>query len=87
MEYPVRAKDADSGFNAQFKFTLYGEGSDIFTIDQSTGRIFLRKGIGHALDREDKPSYMLRIVARDKGTFNSIIKLETIPFVNIVNGI
>lgn len=74
----IKAKDADSGFNAQFKFTLYGEGSDIFTIDQATGRVFLRKNVPIILDREEKTSYSLRVVARDKGilVFTTLLQVH-----------
>lgn len=69
----VQAKDADSGYNAQFKYTLYGEGSELFFLDQASGRLSLRKGF--VLDREEKAVYNLRIVARDKGNLNSEVKL------------
>lgn len=67
LNHLVRARDADSGYNAQFKYTLYGEGSELYNLDQSTGQLFLRKGFAGLLDREEKAIYNLRIVGRDKG--------------------
>jgi len=63
----IFARDGDSGYNAQFKYTLYGEGSELFAVNQSAGSVTLRKGFNGVLDREEKPQYNLRIVARDKG--------------------
>ena len=67
LNHLIKANDADSNINSQFKITLYGEGSDIFIFDQVTGRLFLRKNIAYALDREEKQTYTLKVVAKDKG--------------------
>ena len=64
LNYLIHATDADVGNHAQFTFTLHGDGSELFTVDQGSGRVFVK---GLALDREDKHLYLLRVVARDKG--------------------
>jgi hypothetical protein len=64
LNHLIRATDADAGHHSQFTFTLHGEGSELFTVDQSSGRVFVK---GLLLDREEKALYSLRIVARDKG--------------------
>nr|CAD7597865.1 unnamed protein product [Timema genevievae] len=72
LDHPIKASDADLGGNAQFTFTLHGDGSELFSVEQPTGRVYLRAG---TLDREEKPIYLLRVVARDKGNLNSEVKL------------
>lgn len=64
LDYPIRATDADVGHHAQFTFTLHGDGSELFTVEQASGQVFFK---GSHLDREEKALYLLRIVARDKG--------------------
>lgn len=64
LNYLIHATDADVGNHAQFTFTLHGDGSELFTVDQGSGRVFVK---GLTLDREDKHLYLLRVVARDKG--------------------
>nr|CAD7198728.1 unnamed protein product [Timema douglasi] len=71
LDHPIKASDADLGGNAQFTFTLHGEGSELFSVEQPTGRVYLRAG---TLDREEKTIYLLRVVARDKGRNNQHIK-------------
>ncbi|KAK6627853.1 hypothetical protein RUM44_010332 [Polyplax serrata] len=72
----IKATDADSGVNAQFKYSIRGEGSDIFVIDQTTGKLFFRKNIAYVLDREEKESYSLSVFATDKGNLSSEAKLN-----------
>jgi hypothetical protein len=64
LDHLIHATDADVGHHAQFTFTLHGDGSELFTVDQASGRVFVK---GLLLDREEKALYLLRIVARDKG--------------------
>uniref|UniRef100_A0A8D8RCF7 Protocadherin Fat 2 n=1 Tax=Cacopsylla melanoneura TaxID=428564 RepID=A0A8D8RCF7_9HEMI len=65
LDNHILAKDIDTGSNALFTISLIGEGSQFFTVDQKTGRLYLSQ---HAvLDREKKDIYNLRLVARDKG--------------------
>ena len=64
LDHLIHATDADMGNNAQFTFTLHGDGSEMFTIDRITGRVFVK---GLLLDREEKSVYLLQVVARDKG--------------------
>ncbi|XP_069700620.1 cadherin-89D [Periplaneta americana] len=72
LDYLIHATDADIGHHAQFTFTLHGEGSEMFNIDQTTGRVYVK---GLLLDREEKAVYLLRVVARDKGNLKSEVKL------------
>ncbi|XP_034250844.1 cadherin-89D [Thrips palmi] len=69
LDAEVHAKDADTGSNAQFTLSLYGEGRDVFALDATTGRVVLRAG--QVLDREAKAVYHLRVIARDKGGLTS----------------
>jgi hypothetical protein len=75
LNYLIRAADADVGHHAQFTLTLHGDGSELFTVDQASGRVFVK---GLLLDREEKPQYLLRVVARDKGKnfLNTSMTLE-----------
>ena len=61
----IRATDADSPPNALISFALYGEGRELFALDSQTGKMSLRRGA--SLDREEKATYLFRIIARDKG--------------------
>ncbi|XP_063243263.1 LOW QUALITY PROTEIN: cadherin-89D [Bacillus rossius redtenbacheri] len=72
LDSPVRARDADAAPNAQFSFTLHGDGSELFALDQAGGRVLLKAAL---LDRETKAMYSLMVVARDKGNLNSEAKL------------
>lgn len=68
LDNRILAKDVDAGSNAQFTINLVGEGSQMFLLDQKTGRLYLSQ---HALlDRERKDTYNLKLVARDKGEIN-----------------
>ncbi|KAJ2939033.1 hypothetical protein O0L34_g19014 [Tuta absoluta] len=68
----IKAKDADIGPNAYFMYTLFGEGHEMFDVDDSTGIVTF---IGNKLDREEKSNYLLKIVARDRGGLSSETKL------------
>jgi hypothetical protein len=71
LNYLIHATDADVGNHAQFTFTLHGDGSELFIVDQGSGRVFVK---GLPLDREDKSLYLLRVVARDKGNIHMHLK-------------
>ncbi|KAI5749559.1 hypothetical protein M8J76_008291 [Diaphorina citri] len=76
LDNHIIAKDIDIGSNAQFTINLIGEGSQFFTVDQKTGRLYLSQ---HAvLDRERKDVYNLKLVARDKGNLSSeaLLKIQ-----------
>jgi hypothetical protein len=73
LNYLIRATDADVGNHAQFTFTLHGDGSELFTVDQGSGRVFVK---GLVLDREDKHLYLLRVVARDKGNVHEHLTFQ-----------
>lgn len=72
MTVKIRAKDADIGQNAVFMYTFFGEGRELFVIDDDTGAVTF---IGNKLDREEKNVYILKIVARDRGGLSSDAKL------------
>lgn len=61
MTNHISARDPDE--NANITFSLKGEGSHLFRIDQLTGRLFFNANSSDLLDREAKPLYSLRIVA------------------------
>lgn len=72
MTNKIWAKDADVGQNAIFSYTLFGEGHDLFNVNEMTGIVTY---IGNKLDREEKSVYLLKVVARDKGSLKSEAKL------------
>ncbi|XP_052739756.1 cadherin-89D isoform X1 [Bicyclus anynana] len=72
MTNKIRAKDSDTGQNAVFMYTIFGDGHDLFSITEETGIVSY---IGNKLDREEKSVYSLKIVARDKGSLKSEAKL------------
>ncbi|XP_068082261.1 cadherin-89D [Anabrus simplex] len=71
LSHLIQASDADIGENAEFNFTLDGEDSDMFGIDQKTGKVLVKNRLGHSLDREDKSVYALKIIAQDNGNLTS----------------
>ncbi|CAB3227459.1 unnamed protein product [Arctia plantaginis] len=72
MTNKIIAKDADVGLNALFTYTIFGDGREMFHVHENTGIVTF---IGKKLDREEKSSYVLRIVARDRGGLSSEAKL------------
>ncbi|XP_063390522.1 cadherin-89D isoform X2 [Cydia fagiglandana] len=72
MTDTIKASDADAGLNAQFMYTLFGDGHELFDVDENTGVVSF---VGSKLDREEKSVYLLKIVARDKGSLSSETKL------------
>lgn len=72
MSNKIIAKDADLGENGIYKYTLFGDGHELFYVNEKTGEVSF---IGNELDREKKSMYILRIVARDKGGLSSETKL------------
>ncbi|KAL4702872.1 hypothetical protein ACJJTC_003995 [Scirpophaga incertulas] len=72
MNNLIKARDNDVGPNALFMYTLFGDGHELFNVDESTGDVIY---IGNKLDREEKSVYLLKIVARDKGGLNSEAKI------------
>ncbi|KAM3959946.1 LOW QUALITY PROTEIN: cadherin 89D [Aphomia sociella] len=67
----ILAKDADIGDNALFMYTLFGDGHEMFNVDQNTGAVTF---VGSKIDREEN-TYLLKVVARDKGGLSSDAKL------------
>ncbi|NWZ91402.1 CAD23 protein, partial [Nesospiza acunhae] len=61
----VTATDADSGLNQQLDYRIEGGGQDRFLIDASTGVIRVANS---TIDREERDSYRLTVVAVDQGT-------------------
>ncbi|CAG4966971.1 unnamed protein product [Parnassius apollo] len=72
MTNKIRALDADIGHNAVFSYTLFGDGHDSFHVNEESGVVTY---IGSKLDREEKGLYILKVVARDKGSLKSEAKL------------
>ncbi|CAH0723464.1 unnamed protein product, partial [Brenthis ino] len=72
MTHRIQANDADLDQNAVFMYTLFGDGHDQFNVNEETGVVTY---IGNKLDREEKSVYLLKIVARDKGSLKSEAKL------------
>lgn len=72
MTNKIIAKDADLGSHAYFMYTLFGDGREMFHVHENTGVVTF---IGNKLDREEKSSYVLKIVARDRGGLSSEAKL------------
>lgn len=58
----VQATDADSGLNAEIRYTLEGS-AGMFSINPESGLIT----VAAALDRETQDKYNLRVVAQDQG--------------------
>ncbi|XP_008554394.1 cadherin-89D isoform X3 [Microplitis demolitor] len=65
LDHRVSVHDADEVVNSNFNLTLEGDASDLFSIDSTTGRVFFTGHGSHLLDRENKSTYMLRIIASD----------------------
>lgn len=63
----MKAHDPDEGGNQNFAITLHGKGSELFTIDQISGRVFFKGNTQDLLDREVNAAYNLSLVATDKG--------------------
>ncbi|XP_041968077.1 cadherin-89D isoform X2 [Aricia agestis] len=72
MNNRITAKDADVNENAIFTYNLLGDGNELFDVEEETGIVSF---VGSSLDREEKDSYSLRIVARDNGNLKSEAKL------------
>lgn len=68
----IFAKDADAGTNAEFTYSIYGDGNKLFEVDKLSGRVFFK---GDAIDREEKDVYKLKLVAKDGGNLSSETKL------------
>ncbi|XP_030626789.1 cadherin-23 [Chanos chanos] len=61
----LSATDADSGSNGWLLYRLEGGAQDRFVVDSLSGAVL----VGNAtLDREERPSYRLVVVATDRGT-------------------
>lgn len=64
---PIAASDKDQGENRNFVFALRGEGSGLFRIDSTTGRVYFEGIDDRTLDRESRASYEFQIIATDSG--------------------
>ncbi|XP_075211152.1 cadherin 89D [Lycorma delicatula] len=71
LDYKIRARDADSGNNAEFSLSLHSEDAELFSLDPDTGSILV-KG---SLDREVRDTHKLWIVASDKSNLSSEVRL------------
>ncbi|XP_063981837.1 cadherin-89D isoform X2 [Diachasmimorpha longicaudata] len=61
----ISTHDADDHLNRKLSLQLTGEGSELFTIDRSTGRVFFGGKGNSILDREEKSIYNLSVIASD----------------------
>ncbi|CAH0559443.1 unnamed protein product [Brassicogethes aeneus] len=75
LNYSVHVNDKDEGNNGMFTVTIFGNGSDLFRLDKTTGKIFFLSA-DTPLDREESDSFHLRLVAKDKGGLYSEAKLQ-----------
>lgn len=66
LDYLIVVTDADIEQNGQFTVTLFGEGSELFRLDRNTGRVYYASG-DKPLDREKRPVFNIRLVAKDNG--------------------
>lgn len=66
LNYPIIAKDLDIGANGQITLNILGDGSEMFRLERKSGKVYFQSS-NFKLDREDKPVYNLRVVAKDKG--------------------
>lgn len=71
----IKASDPDEGGSQNFAITLQGRGSELFTIDQISGRVFFKGNNEDLLDREVTSVYNLSLVATDKGNLHSEAQL------------
>ncbi|XP_057327714.1 cadherin-89D isoform X4 [Microplitis mediator] len=76
LDHRVSVHDADEVVNSNFNLTLEGDASDLFSIDSTTGRVFFTGHGSHLLDRENKSTYMLRIIASDDINKKSTASLQ-----------
>ncbi|KAK2588583.1 hypothetical protein KPH14_006357 [Odynerus spinipes] len=78
MASPIAASDKDEGINQEFAFSLTGEGSSLFRIDPSDARVFFEGNDDARLNREERDSYDLQVVAEDGGGLMSTAHLKII---------
>ncbi|XP_043486385.1 cadherin-89D [Polistes fuscatus] len=78
MANPIAASDKDEGINQEFIFSLTGEGSSLFRIDPNNARVFFEGSNQESLDREERESYDLQVVAKDGGGMMSSARLKII---------
>uniref|UniRef100_A0A0K2U8T5 Cadherin23like [Apis florea] n=1 Tax=Lepeophtheirus salmonis TaxID=72036 RepID=A0A0K2U8T5_LEPSM len=66
----VKAIDKDSGNFGKIQYSLFGEGSEVFTIHPTEGTLMVKKGPdGRSLiDREKIDRYNLKIICKDMPT-------------------
>lgn len=64
---PIAASDKDEGENRDFTFALVGDGSSLFRIDPTTGRVYFYGIDDRILDRETRPDYEFQVIATDSG--------------------
>ncbi|XP_070545455.1 LOW QUALITY PROTEIN: cadherin-23-like [Ptychodera flava] len=69
MDTPILAEDADIGSNAVVQYSITGDGSGYFTIDEGTGVLTVKSE--SQLDRETESSYTFTVQAFDVGGLNS----------------
>ncbi|XP_014608938.1 PREDICTED: cadherin-89D [Polistes canadensis] len=78
MANPIAASDKDEGINQEFIFSLTGEGSSLFRIDPKNARVFFEGSNQESLNREERESYDLQVVAEDGGGMMSSARFKII---------
>lgn len=63
----VLVRDPDAGDNGSFDLAIAGNGSQLFNIDKTNGKITFKGPADQLLDRESIAEYNLQIIATDKG--------------------
>lgn len=65
LDKKITTHDIDSIINRNYSLILEGVDSKQFTIDQKTARVYFNGMENNLLDREEKSTYELQIVATD----------------------
>ena len=68
----VGATDKDSGVFGTVRFSVSGDGSNLFEIDAVSGVVRVKKGV--VLDREIKSSYNLQVTATDNNAVTGVTR-------------
>ncbi|XP_045465404.1 cadherin-89D [Harmonia axyridis] len=75
LDYLIHVNDKDIGDNGQFTVSMFGNGSEMFSLDKNSGKVYFISA-DTPLDREDSESFNLLLVAKDKGGMSSEAKLN-----------
>ncbi|XP_044003046.1 cadherin-89D isoform X2 [Aphidius gifuensis] len=75
LDKKITTHDIDSSINRNYSLILEGDDNKQFTIDQKTARVYFNGMENNLLDREEKSTYELQIVATDNINPKSLAKL------------